>query len=107
MDFEQMAKNAEAERAEKDKHTISALNKLADEHSAKQTQWNKELYTAVTAEKKQKAKMDAEIAEIQAEADKRIQSVKDRYASVYGRKSWNSTLDESLKDLSNDIMKNR
>lgn len=107
MDFEKMAQNIEAERAEHDKRTADALNKLSEEHTAKQLQWNTELYHSIADDKNNREAMEKEIAEVQAEADKRIKQIKDRYSARYGKKDWNSDINESFRDFAGNLIKNR
>ena len=102
-----MAQNIEAERAEHDKRSVAALNKLSEEHTAQQMQWNEELYHAIADEKNNREAMERESTEVQAEADKRIKQIKDRYSARYGKKDWNSDINESFRDFAGNLIKNR
>lgn len=107
MDFEKMAQNAEAERAEKDKRTADSLNKMAAEAEERKMAWNIEMEKAIADDKNHEAEMQKEIDEIQAEADRRIEQVRTRYRARYGDKKWNSTIDDSFRSFAGDLMKNR
>ncbi len=107
LDFDKMAENITAERAERDSRSAESLNRMSEETKAQQMQWNAELYKAMASDKNNRTAMEKEIAEIQSEADRRIQQVKDRYAARYGRTNWNSTLADSFRDLAGDLTKSR
>ena len=107
IDFGKMEETIEAERAEQNRRSIDALNKQAADTVAKRLEWNELFDKAMAEDKRNRESMEKEIAEIQAEADKRIEQVKTRYRARYGNKSWNSTLDDSYRDFTRKLMDNR
>lgn len=107
IDFGKMEETIEAERAEQDSRSIDAMNKQAADAVANKLEWNERLDKALAEDKRNRESMEKEIAEIQAEADKRIEQVKTRYRARYGDKSWNSTLDDTYRDFTRELMDNR
>lgn len=106
IDFGKMEETIEAERAEQGRRSIDALNKQAADAAANKLEWNELFYKAMAEDKRNRESMEQEIAEIQAEADKRIEQVKTRYRARYGEKSWNSTLDDSYRDFTRRLTDN-
>lgn len=107
MDFKKMEEAIEAERAEQGRRSIDALNKQAADAVADQLEWNERLVKALAEDNRNRESMEQEIAEIQAEADKRIAQVKDRYRFKCGNTSWNSTLDDSYRDFARKLTNDR
>ena len=107
MDFKKMEEAIEAERAEQGRRSIDAMNKQAADAIADKLEWSALLDKALAEDKENRESMEQEISEIQAEADKRIAQVKDRYRFKCGNTSWNSTLDDSYRDFARKLTNNR
>lgn len=107
MDYDKMTQNIATEKAEKDRRSADALNKMSAEAEERKLAWNIEMEKAIADDKNHAAEMQKEIDEIQAEADRRIEQVRTRYRARYGDKKWNSTIDDSFRSFAGDLMKNR
>lgn len=107
IDFGKMEETIEAKRAEQNRQSIDAMNKQAADAITNKLEWNELFGKAMSEDKRNRESMEKEIAEIQAEADERIEQVKTRYRARYGEKSWNSTLDGSYRNFIRGLMNNR
>ena len=99
IDFKTMEEKAKEQREERDRKFSEGMKRMQDSILEQQNEtmvlWEKSVRRNETA----KAEMQKEIAEIEAEAERRIAETKKRYAVSYGQKEWNTSADDALREF--------
>lgn len=105
MDFKLMEERAKEEALNHDRKFSEDMQRMKENALQKQRE-SAELWAAsIRSNEEAQESMQKEIADIEAEAEKRIEETKKRYAANYGRKKWNSSTDDALRDLASSLKK--
>lgn len=99
MGFKLMEEKAKEEALNRDRKFSEDMQRMKENALQKQRE-SAELWAAsIRSNEEAQESMQKEIDAIKEDAEKRIEQTKQRYAANYGRKTWNSSTDDALRDF--------
>ena len=99
IDFKTMEEKAKEEALNRDRQFSEGMQRMKENAMQKQRETLELWAESIRSNEDAEAAMQKEIAEIEAEAESRIEETRKKYAANYGRKGWNSSTEDALRDF--------